>query len=73
MEIVEKWIFIFLNNISMSIEIDNQRASRQIGNAWKLLIVDWQVIFFHKIGNDNDVRGGSQLLFIDFYGQKNNS
>lgn len=33
MEIVEKWIFIFLNNISMSIEIDNQKASRQIGNA----------------------------------------
>ena len=48
MEIVEKWIFIFLNNISMSIEIDNQKASRQIGNAWKLSIVDWQVIFFHK-------------------------
>ena len=46
MEIVEKWIFIFLNNISMSIEIDNQKASRHIGNAWKLSIVDWQVIFF---------------------------
>lgn len=61
MEIVEKWIFIFLNNISMSIEIDNQKASRQIGNAWKLSIVDWQVIFFFiKVGNDNDVRGGSQ-------------